>query len=272
MSQENLSFDSNKFSQPNNMMKARVEKHYATLPIAVTYTMNAGATSMALTATLPADNTLAFLRMTVTDANGVEAAAQFDVTNIAGGAAVNTTNLDAATDWLCQLHWAEPKASQDDPEFDSIEFTLEGAKGSVTDVFNTTNIAGTLSLATEGIVAGAVTVAKATTADAGTIALGNVAQNAACEVKIYFSNTATGNNPLQVLTIADNGADATISTAFGDQPFLPASIAPDTESVSYQVVNIDTSNLGGIAASSVTVVSDDTANPSYTVSITATIV
>ena len=272
MSEQDLSFRSNPFSQPNTVANAYIDKSYVTVPVAVTYTNNAGATSMALTATLPANNTLSYLRMTVTDGKGAEAVGQFDVANIAGGAAVNTTALDANTDWLCQLAWAEPTTAQESPKFDSIDFTLTGAKGSATNTYNTTQVAGTLALYAEVLVNGVVTVAKALVADAGTLAAGNIAQGATAIVKVYYANTATGNNPLKVLLAADNGADVAVNSAFGYAPYYPALVAPEGESVAAQFATIETAVFGAILASTITVTSNDPANPSYVITITATIV
>ena len=267
-----LSFRSNKFSQENNMARAFVTNEYATTPIAFTYTVDATASNVALTAVLPANNKLAYLRMTITDANGVEAVGQFDVANIAGGANVVTSALDANTDWLIQVVWAEPKASQDEPAFGSIPFQLKGAKPNATNSFDTTNEAGTLEVFYEVYVGGVKTVSKTTIADAGTIALGAaVAQDSVVLIRLYFSNTATGNNPLRVLSIVDDAAKATINTKFAKQPFLPALVAPETQSVAYQDVDIDTSALGSLA-SVITITSDDPNNPSYVVNVSGTVV
>jgi len=271
MSKE-LSFRSNKFSQPNNMAQAYVTNEYETAPIAVTYTVDGTAANVALTATLPANNVLAYLRMTITDENGIQAVGQFDVANIAGGATVVTSALDKDTDWLIQLHWAEPKASQDEPEFGSIEFLLKGAKPAATDTFNTTKVAGTLAMFYEVYVAGVKTVSKTSIADAGTIALGAaVAQDSVVLIRLYFSNTATGANPLRVLSIIDNAALATINTSFAGRPFLPMEIAPETQSIAYQDVDMDTSALGSLA-SVVTITSNDPSNATYVVNISGTVI
>lgn len=272
MSEKDLVYRSNPNSQPNNMAVAYISKSYKPVPVAVTYTVNAGATSIALTATLPANNTVAFLRMTVTDAKGNEAVGQFDAANIAGGATVDVSGLDKTTDWLCQLAWAEPTISQESPKFDSIEFVLEGAKGSVAATLSTAELTGTMSADTEAVVAGVVTVAKATTADTGTLAFGNVAQNAVAYALIYFNNTATGQKPLRVLSVVDNGAAMTVSTSFSDSPYLPLAVAAGEESVSTLKVALDTTVLGAIAASSITITTNDSANPVYVINFTATIV
>lgn len=272
MSEKDLVFRSNPNSQPNNMAVAYISKSYKPVPVAVTYTVNAGATSIALTATLPADNTVAFLRMTVTDAKGTEAVGEFDPANIAGGGTVNTTALDKNTDWFIQLAWAEPTISQESPKFDSIEFTLEGAKGNATDTLDTAELTGTMSAKTEAIVAGVVTVAKATTADTGTLAFGNVAQNADAYALIYFNNIATGQKPLKVLSVVDNGAAMTVATNFSDSPYYPLAVATGEESVSTLKVALDTSALGAIAASSITITTNDSSNPVYVINFTATIV
>ena len=271
MSKE-LSFRSNKFSQPNNMVNAYLTNEYETSPIAITYTADGTAANVALTATLPANNVLSYLRVTITDANGIEAVGQFDVADIAGGANVVTSTLDKNTDWLVQIVWAEPKASQDEPAFGSIEFLLQGAKADATGTFDTTNVAGTLEVFYEVYEDAVKIVSKTTIADAGTIALGAaVGQNKAVVIRLYFSNTATGNNPLRILSIVDNGAKATINTEFANKPFLPAEVAPETQSVAYQDVDIDTSTTGSVA-SVITITSDDPANATYVVNVSGTVV
>lgn len=273
MAEKDLVFQSNPNAEaPNNMLVPYISKSYKTLAVQLTYTINAGATSIALTASAPANNTLSYYRITVTDGNGVEAVGAFDVTNIAGGATVNTTNLDKDTDWRMQIVWAEPTNSQESPKFDSVERTLTGAKGSATDSFTTAETAGTLQIAVALVVNGVVTVAKANVADTGTAAFGNVAQNADAYAIVYFSNTATGQKPLKVLSIVDNGAAMTAATAFADRPYLPLAIGAADESASTLKVALDTTVLGAIAASSITIASNDPANASYVVNFSATIV
>jgi hypothetical protein len=271
MSKE-LSFRSNKFAQPNNMVNAYLTNEYETSPITFAYTVDGTAANVVLAATLPANNVLSYLRVTITDANGIEAVGQFDVANIAAGANVVTSALNKGADWLVQIVWAEPKASQDEPAFGSIEFLAEGAKPGASGTFNTTNVAGTLEVFYEVYEDGVKIVPKTTIADAGTIALGaSVGQNKVVVIRLYFSNTATGNNPLRILSIVDDAAKATINTEFANKPFLPAEVAPETQSVAYQDVDIDTTALGSLA-SVITITSDDPANASYVVNVSGTVV
>lgn len=272
MTEKDIAFRSNPFSQPNNMLNAYIDNEYATVPVEVTYTVNAGATSIALTSSLPADNTLSYLRMTVTDGAGVEAVGSYDVGNIAGGATVDTSLLDANTDWLCQIHWAEPKASQDEPKFDSIEFVLSGAKGNATDSFDTTQAIGTARVFAELIVNGTVTIASTLVANGGTFAAGNITQNDTAIIRMYFRNTKPTKSVLRILSYTDNAAAVTASTTFGSKPFLPLLVASSETSVAYLDAAIDTTVLGAIAASSVTVDTNDVANLAYVVNVTATIV
>jgi len=267
-----LVYPTNPQANGDNMFTVYLPNPYATVPVSGTLVTNAGATTATLTASLPADNTLGVFRVTITDGKGIEAVGSLNVASVATPVVISTALLDAATDWTVAFYWEEPTISADDPKFGAFNYKMEGAKGSITYTYSTVETAGTLQLAGELVVNGVVTVAKANVADTGTLAFGvAVPQNSTAYALIYFSNTQTGQKPLRILSATDNGAAMTLATAFNQTIPFPLAIATGEESPTTMRVNLDTTVLGAIAASSITV-NNNTTNVAYVVNFTATIV
>lgn len=239
------------------------------LPVNLTATVNAGATSVALTDATVANNTLAYYRVTIYDQSGNSAVGEFAISNIAGGGTVNTTALNKNDKWGVIAEWAEPTTSLEARKERAIRQDLEGTKGSAVLTFDLRQLGGTLQVWAELSVNGTVTVANAVVSDTGTAAFGNVAQNATAKAKITFKNTGT--NPLRILSIVKSAGDGALSTAFADTPSLPAVIAAG-ETAELQMASITTSATGAITPLQITINSNDPSNAVYVVNFSATIV
>lgn len=267
-----FTFPTNPLANGDNMFNVFLPNPYATVPVAGTLVTNAGATTATLTASLPANNTLGVFRVTITDGKGVEAVGTLDTAAIATPVVISTATLDATTDWSVAFYWEEPTTSQDDPKFGFTSYKMEGAKDSVTYTYTTDEVEGTLAVNVALVVNGVVTVAKALVADTGTAAFGvAVPQNSVAYALVYFENTATGQKPLRVLSVQDNAAAMTVATAFNQTIPYPLVVATGEESPTPLRVNLDTSALGAIAASSINI-NNNTTNALYVVNFTATIV
>jgi len=270
MNPQDLVYRSNPLSTPQSTVNAYVENVYATAAVALTATVNAGATSIAWTASAPANNIFSYLRMVVTDGKGVEATAAFDVTDIAGGATMSTSLLDKNTDWTVQMFWAEGGTAFDPIKMYSANDVIVGAKGSVVRTYSTVKAIGTLEVYAELWKGTSVAVANAVVADAATAAFGNVTENTVAFAIVTFKNTGTA--PLRITAIPPVTGDGSLATAFGDVPLLPLVIAGGETSAAYVKVNMDTSVGAGAITPIALTITNNTTNVSYVVNFSATLV
>lgn len=264
-----LTYQSNPYANEPNAAIPFIGKNPEVLPINGTYTVNAGATSVALTDATVANNTLRYYRVTVRDAKANEAVGQFNVSNISAGATVDVSGLDKNTDWTFFVEWAEATSQNEPVKQEHSTQVVTAAKGNAVVTFDWRRLGGTLAVYAELSVDGVVTVANALVADGGTAAFGNVAQNADAQAKIIFKNT--GSTPLKVLSIVKTSGAGTVSSDFGKTVGLPLTIATG-DTAEYQIANITTSSLGAITPLVVTIGSNDPSNASYVLNFSATIV
>jgi hypothetical protein len=270
MNPQNLRYRSNPLSTPQSTVNAYVENVYETAAVALTATVNAGATSIAWTASAPANNVFSYLRAVVTDGEGNEATMAFNVANIAGGATMNTTALNANTDWTVQIFWAEGGTAFDPIEMDSANDLIVGAKGDVVRTYSTVKAIGTLQVWAELWKGTSVAVANAVVADTGTAAFGNVTENTVAYAIVTFKNTGT--SPLRITAIPPVTGEGSLSAAFGDTPSLPLIIAGGETSAAYVKVNVDTTVGAGAITPIVLTITNNTTNVSYVVNFSATLV
>lgn len=205
-------------------------------------------------------NEVRYYNIRINDQSGNFSTGAFNVTTMAN-IDVTTSNLNKADDWTVIVEAGLNGVGNECDCTAQGEFQIVGAKPNATGTINFVQTDGTLSVSVQADEAGVEIFAKAVVADGGSAALGNVGQDKEVLVNFYFADTA--GKPLTIQAIAT-------AFAVSNKIFLQAIIAPNGEIAGYQI-SLDTSALGAIS-DTVTITSTDPANPSYVVTVTATVV
>lgn len=204
-------------------------------------------------------NEVRYYNVRINDQSGNFAAGSFDVATMAA-LVVDTSGLNLNDNWTVIVEAGLPGAGDECDCTAQGELQIVGTKPNAAANINFVQSAGTLSLQVQATNNGVEIFAKATVADAGTAALGAISVGDTTLVNVYFLETAGA--PLTIQNIA---------TAMTEESkiYLQAIIAPNGEIAGYQV-SVDTSAPAAISET-ITVTSNDPANPSYVITITATV-
>lgn len=243
----------NPFADSTNVIKVRIAEtgDCEFLPLDLALAINTGATTATFTNNLSAQPLYKVLSVRMTDGNE-ESVSIYDPSTLAAFT-IDTTIFDVSKDWLVEFFYA-PSVSlgADCPCQKSFTYEIKGAKASFAKSFVSSQAVAVLE----------VEVNDTVIADGAAFTFPAASLNDVILAEVKLKNTGVANLDVQNISLTGDASFVGYAQKNGS--------LPESGEYVYVTVQLDTSSIGA-KTSTVTIATDEAANPIYTVDIDVTV-
>lgn len=243
----------NPFAEESNVVKVRIAEtgDCEFLPLNLGLAINAGATLATFTNNLSAQRLYNVLSARLTDGSN-EAVSVYDAAT-AGTFTIDTTAFDVSKDWVLEVFYAPVGAyGVDCPCQKSFTYKIVGTKASFAKTFNASQAVAVLAVKVDG----------SAVADGAAATLAAASVNDVVIAVVNLENTGVANLNITDINVTGDGS-------VSGYAYLNGSLEGGNN-YDFLSVAMDTATAGAKTAT-VTIATDEAANPIYTIDIDLTV-